>query len=67
LQPKNKRDAMAELNRRGQVCDALAGTGIRVAEKSSKKPPLYLSQNVQSAVSNKKIPINGRGHLFQIF
>jgi hypothetical protein len=30
LQPE--RDTKAELNRRSQVCDALAGTGIRVAE-----------------------------------
>jgi hypothetical protein len=27
-----ERDTKAELNRRSQVCDALAGTGIRVAE-----------------------------------
>ena len=26
-----KRDTKAELNRRGQVCEVLAGTGIRVA------------------------------------
>ena len=26
------RDAKAELNRRSQACDVLAGTGIRVAE-----------------------------------
>ena len=30
MQPE--RDTKAELNRRSQVCDALAGTGIRVAE-----------------------------------
>jgi hypothetical protein len=30
LQPG--RDAKAELNRRSQVCDALAGTGVRVAK-----------------------------------
>jgi hypothetical protein len=29
LQPK--RDTKAELNRHGQVCEVLAGTGIRVA------------------------------------
>jgi len=33
LQPKNNRNAKAELNRRGQACDVLAGTGVRVAEK----------------------------------
>jgi len=27
-----ERDAKAELNRRSQVCDALAGTGVRVAK-----------------------------------
>jgi hypothetical protein len=26
------RDTMAELNRRGQVCETLAGTGVRVAK-----------------------------------
>jgi hypothetical protein len=30
LQPN--RDAKAELNRRSQVCETLAGTGVRVAE-----------------------------------
>jgi hypothetical protein len=29
---KLERDAKAELNRRSQVCDALAGTGVRVAK-----------------------------------
>jgi hypothetical protein len=29
---RKDRDAKAELNRRGQACDVLAGTGIRVAE-----------------------------------
>ena len=28
------RDAMAELNRRSQACEVLAGTGIRVAKKA---------------------------------
>ena len=28
---RKDRDAKAELNRRGQVCEILAGTGIRVA------------------------------------
>jgi hypothetical protein len=28
---RQERDAKAELNRRSQVCDALAGTGVRVA------------------------------------
>jgi hypothetical protein len=32
LQPKNNRDTKAELNRRSQVCETLAGTGVRVAE-----------------------------------
>ena len=27
------RDAKAELNRRRQICEALTGTGVRVAEK----------------------------------
>jgi hypothetical protein len=31
LQPE--RDVKAELNRRNQVCEVLAGTGVRVAEK----------------------------------
>jgi hypothetical protein len=30
-------NAKAELNRRSQVCEALAGTGIRVAEKNPKR------------------------------
>jgi hypothetical protein len=29
---KKNRNAKAELNRRSQACDVLAGTGIRVAE-----------------------------------
>ena len=29
--PKYDRDAKAELNRRSQACEVLAGTGIRVA------------------------------------
>jgi hypothetical protein len=28
---RKDRDAKAELNRRGQICEILAGTGIRVA------------------------------------
>jgi len=28
MKSKKRRDAKAELNRRGKVCDALAGTGI---------------------------------------
>jgi hypothetical protein len=32
LQPKYNRDTKAELNRRSQACDVLAGTGVRVAE-----------------------------------
>ena len=31
--PKENRDAMAELNRRSQACEVLTGTGIRVARK----------------------------------
>jgi hypothetical protein len=27
-----ERDAKAELNRRGKVCEVLTGTGVRVAE-----------------------------------
>jgi hypothetical protein len=27
-----ERDAKAELNRRSQICEALAGTGVRVAK-----------------------------------
>jgi hypothetical protein len=30
--PKDNRDAKAELNRRSQVCEIPAGTGIRGAE-----------------------------------
>ncbi len=30
--PKNNRNAKAELNHRSQACDVLADTGIRVAE-----------------------------------
>jgi hypothetical protein len=33
VRSKMNRDAKAELNRRSQVCDALAGTGVRVANK----------------------------------
>jgi hypothetical protein len=29
---RKDRDAKAELNRRSQACDVLAGTGVRVAE-----------------------------------
>jgi hypothetical protein len=32
LQPEKDRDTKAELNRRSQACDVLAGTGVRVAE-----------------------------------
>jgi hypothetical protein len=28
---KTERDTKAELNRRSQICEALAGTGVRVA------------------------------------
>ena len=31
------RDAKAELNRRSQICEALTGTGVRVAEKNPKR------------------------------
>jgi hypothetical protein len=33
LQPEKKSDAKAELNRRSQACEVLAGTGVRVARK----------------------------------
>jgi hypothetical protein len=35
-----KHDTKAELNRRSQVCDALAGTGVRVAKASPSAPNL---------------------------
>ena len=31
------RDAKAELNRRSQICEALTGTGVRVAERNPKR------------------------------
>ena len=36
MQPR--RDTKAELNRRSQVCDALAGTGVRIAQKRNGIP-----------------------------
>jgi len=38
LQPR--RDAKAESNRRSQVCETLAGTGVRVAKESPSAPNL---------------------------
>ena len=32
LAAREDRDAKAELNRRSQACEVLAGTGVRVAE-----------------------------------
>jgi hypothetical protein len=57
LQPE--RDVKAELNRRSQACEVLAGTGVRVAEKWLVAPqfadrggsPFWVSRRVSETVA----------------
>jgi hypothetical protein len=47
LQPG--RDTKAELNRRSQVCDALAGTGVRVAKMGINRGCWFSQETQQSS------------------